>query len=157
MKFKKKEDQCVDALVLLRRGNKIFTGANTESKCRDWRKGHPETAPAGDPLHIQSPNPDTIVDAKRCLLTRAWYSCLLRGSTRAWQIQRKMLTANHWPDHGVPNRGVRERTEGSEDFCNPIGRITISTTRPPPPRELLGTKPPTKEYIWRNPRLQPHM
>jgi hypothetical protein len=33
MKLKKKEDQCVDALVLLRRGNKIFTGANTEAKC----------------------------------------------------------------------------------------------------------------------------
>jgi hypothetical protein len=26
------------------------------------RKGHPETAPPGDPSHIQTPNPDTIAD-----------------------------------------------------------------------------------------------
>jgi hypothetical protein len=32
MKLKKK-DQSVDTLVLLRRGNKILTGANTEIKC----------------------------------------------------------------------------------------------------------------------------
>jgi hypothetical protein len=30
-----------------------------------------ETAPPADPSHIQSPNPDTIVDAKKCLLTGA--------------------------------------------------------------------------------------
>jgi hypothetical protein len=29
----KKEDQSVDASVLLRRGNKIFTGVNMETKC----------------------------------------------------------------------------------------------------------------------------
>jgi hypothetical protein len=33
MKLKKKEDQCVDTLVLLRKGNKIFMGANMETKC----------------------------------------------------------------------------------------------------------------------------
>jgi hypothetical protein len=33
MKFKKKEDQSVGASVLLRRGNKILTGANTDTKC----------------------------------------------------------------------------------------------------------------------------
>jgi hypothetical protein len=32
MKVKKKEDQSVDASVLLRRGNKILTGGNTETK-----------------------------------------------------------------------------------------------------------------------------
>jgi hypothetical protein len=30
------------------------------------------------------------VNAKKCLLTGYWYSCLLRGSVRAWQIQRWM-------------------------------------------------------------------
>jgi hypothetical protein len=35
------------------------------------RKGHPETALPGDPYHIQSPIPDTIVDANKCLLTGA--------------------------------------------------------------------------------------
>jgi hypothetical protein len=33
MKLKKKEDQSVDALVLLRRRNKILLGANRETKC----------------------------------------------------------------------------------------------------------------------------
>jgi hypothetical protein len=33
MKLKKKENQSVGASVLLRRGNKILTGANTETKC----------------------------------------------------------------------------------------------------------------------------
>jgi hypothetical protein len=33
MKLKKKEDQSVDTSVLLTRGNKIFMGANTETKC----------------------------------------------------------------------------------------------------------------------------
>jgi hypothetical protein len=33
MKLKKKEDQSVSASVLLIGGNKIFVGANTETKC----------------------------------------------------------------------------------------------------------------------------
>jgi hypothetical protein len=33
MKPKKKEDQIVDASVLLRRGNNIVTGGNMETKC----------------------------------------------------------------------------------------------------------------------------
>jgi hypothetical protein len=32
LKLKKKENQSVDASVLLRRGNKILMGANTETK-----------------------------------------------------------------------------------------------------------------------------
>jgi hypothetical protein len=42
-----------------------------------------------------------------------------------------MITANHWTEHrvpnGVPNEGVRVRTEGAEGVCYPIGRTTIST------------------------------
>jgi hypothetical protein len=34
MKLKKKEDQSVDTLVLLRRGDKIPMGGDTETKCR---------------------------------------------------------------------------------------------------------------------------
>jgi hypothetical protein len=33
MKLKKDEEQSIDALVLLRRGNKTVTGTNTETKC----------------------------------------------------------------------------------------------------------------------------
>ena len=39
MKLKKKEDQSVDTLILLRRENKILTGANMEIKCRAEIKG----------------------------------------------------------------------------------------------------------------------
>jgi hypothetical protein len=57
------------------------------------------------------------------------YSCLLKGPAIALQIQRQMLTANHWTEHRVPNRGVREWTEGVEDVCNFIGRTTILTNQ----------------------------
>jgi hypothetical protein len=45
-------------------------------------------------------------------------------------IQMQMLEANHWTEHRVPNGGVRERTQEAEGFCNPIGKTTISPTRP---------------------------
>jgi hypothetical protein len=81
------------------------------------------------------------VDAKKCMLTGAWYSCLLRGSARAWQIQRQMVAANHWTEHRVPNGAVRERTEGAKGVCNPIGRTTISTTRPTQSSQGLNHQP----------------
>ena len=34
------------------------------------------------PSNIQSPNLDAFVNAGKCLLTRACYGCLLRGSAR---------------------------------------------------------------------------
>jgi hypothetical protein len=36
------------------------------------------------------------------------------GRARAWQIQRWMLSANHWTEHRVPNEGARERTQEAE-------------------------------------------
>jgi hypothetical protein len=33
--------------------------------------------------------------------------------------------------HGIPNRGVRERTEGAEGVCNPVVRTTISNNQTP--------------------------
>jgi hypothetical protein len=41
----------------------------------------------------------------------AWYSCLLRGSARACQIQRHILENNCWTKHRDPNGGVGARTE----------------------------------------------
>jgi hypothetical protein len=100
---------------------------------RDWRKGHPETTPARDPSHLQTPNPDTIADAKKCLLTGAWCGCSLRGSNSTWLIQMQVLTANHQPEHGDPNGKARWRTEGADRDCNPMGRMisAIQTTRAP--------------------------
>jgi hypothetical protein len=54
------------------------------------------------------------------LLTGDWFGCLLRGSARAWQIQRRMLAANHCTERGVPDGGVREGTEGTEGVCSPV-------------------------------------
>jgi len=48
-------------------------------------------------------------------------------------------------------KGLKELTHR-----NPIGRTTLSTSQTPYP-ELLGTKPPTKEYTQRDPWLQLHM
>jgi hypothetical protein len=39
MKLKKKEDQSVDASVLLRRGNKLLKGGNMETKCGAMTEG----------------------------------------------------------------------------------------------------------------------
>jgi hypothetical protein len=62
MKLKKVEDQSVDASVLLRRGNKILMGGNTETLCGAEAEGKAiqRLFPTGDPSHIQTPNPDTL-------------------------------------------------------------------------------------------------
>jgi hypothetical protein len=85
LKHKKKEHQNMGASILLRKLGKIHTEANMEIKCRDWRKGHPETI--GDSSHIQSPKPNTIMDAKKCLLKGTWFSCLPRGPAITLQIE----------------------------------------------------------------------
>jgi len=46
----------------------VLTGGNTETKRGAETEGK---ATPGDPAHIQTPNPVTIGDAKRCMLTGA--------------------------------------------------------------------------------------
>jgi hypothetical protein len=63
-----------------------------------------------------------------------------------------------YPKHRILNGGVRERTEGVEGVCIPIGRTTISTNLTlPQPAELSVTKPSTNEYTWSEPWLQQGM
>jgi hypothetical protein len=63
-----------------------------------------------------------------------------------------MLEANNWTEREVPKGGIRERTEGVEGVCNPIERATVSTNQTPHHHpEHPGTKPPAKEYTWRDP------
>jgi hypothetical protein len=52
-----------------------------------------------------------------------------------------MLAANHWTEFGDPNGGVRERTEGTEGVCKPIGRTTISTNQNPQSSQGLNHQP----------------
>ena len=61
MNLKKKEDQSVDTVFLLRMGNKISMEGVTETKFRVEMEGR--TAPPGDPSYKQPPNPDTIAYA----------------------------------------------------------------------------------------------
>jgi hypothetical protein len=93
---------------------------------RDRRKGHPETALPRDPSHLQTPNPDTIADAKKHLLTGAWYSCPPERLCQSWEQYRcECSQSNHQIEHRDHNGGVRGRTKGAEGVCNPIGGTTI--------------------------------
>jgi hypothetical protein len=56
----------------------------------------------------------------------------------------QICTANHWIEVGDQYGTIRERTEGAEKDCNPMGRTTESTN--PDPSELPETKPKTKEH-----------
>jgi hypothetical protein len=57
---------------LLRRWNKIpMEGVRDKVQGRDWRNDNPETVPPGDPSYKQPPNPDTMADANKILLTGA--------------------------------------------------------------------------------------
>jgi hypothetical protein len=38
-----------------------------------------------------------------------------------------------------------------------FAKLSTNQIPPPLPLELPGTKPPTKEYTWRDPWLQPHL
>jgi hypothetical protein len=69
LKLKKKEEQSVGASILLRMGNKILTGINTETKCgTETEEKAIQRLPNWDKSHIQSPNAGTILDAKMCIL-----------------------------------------------------------------------------------------
>jgi len=92
----------------------------TKSGARTEERSSRDCPPPCDPSHMQPPNPVPISDAKKCLLTGARYVCLLRGSARALLIQMRVVAANHWTEHGDPNGGVGEKTEGAEGVCNTI-------------------------------------
>jgi hypothetical protein len=62
--------------LLLSKGN---AGVNSGARLK---KRHPETVIPRDPSYVQTSNPDTTADVKKCFLTRAWYSCPLRSSSR---------------------------------------------------------------------------
>lgn len=56
----------------------------------------------------------------------------------------RILAANHWTKCGHHNGGDREKSEGAEGICDPIGMTTTSTNQTF--SVLPGTKPPTNEY-----------
>jgi hypothetical protein len=58
-----------------------------------------------------------------------------------YEVQRWMLTVNHWTEYWVTSGGVRERTEGAEGVYNPIGRTTISIRQTPQSSQGLKHQP----------------
>jgi hypothetical protein len=52
-----------------------------------------------------------------------------------------MLTAIYWTEHRVPKEGARERTQGAEGVCSPIGGTTISTNQYPQSSQGLNHQP----------------
>jgi hypothetical protein len=42
-----------------------------------------------------------------------------------------MLTVSYWMDHGAPNGGARESTQGAKEICNPGSGTTIWTNQYP--------------------------
>jgi hypothetical protein len=54
------------------------------------------------------------VDAKKMLADKSLILLSPECLAIASQIQRRILADNHWTEHKVPNRAVRERTGGAE-------------------------------------------
>jgi hypothetical protein len=79
---------------------------------------------------MQSPNSDFIADAKKCLLTGAWYAYPLRGSARAWPIQMRMLTANHLTEHRNTMEKLGKELKGLKRFATPYKEQQYQTTTP---------------------------
>ena len=61
--------------LLLSKGN-----AGTKSEAETERKAIQRLPHLGNLFHLQIPKPDTIVDAKKCLLSGAWHNSPLRSS-----------------------------------------------------------------------------
>jgi hypothetical protein len=66
-------------------------------------------------LHADT-KPDTIVDAKKCLVTGAWYCCLLRDSARSWPIRFRGLLPATRLSKGTP---MEELGEGLKELKGP--------------------------------------
>jgi hypothetical protein len=66
----------------------------------------------------------------------------------------QMLTANIWTEHRVPNRSIRERTEGTEGVHNPIGRTKISTNQTTQTSQVLIYQ---SRVHMEGPKLQLHI
>ena len=116
--------------ILFRRGNKIPMEGVIETKFGTEPEGMTIQRLPQFGIHpIINYQTQTLADANNSLLTGTWYSCLLRGTTSAWQIQNWMFTVIHWKEHKVSNEGARESTQGAEEVWNPIGQTSIWTNQ----------------------------
>ena len=91
---------------------------------------HAETAPPGDPSHIQPPNPDVIADAGKCLLIWLIWLSPERLCQSLTNIEEE-TRSQPWTKLGGPDRGVGEGTGGAEGVCSPMEGATVSTGQTP--------------------------
>ena len=72
MKLKKKDNQSVDTLILVRQRNKVTMEGVTKRKCvAETEVMTIKTASPGDASHKQPPNPDTYGRCQQSLLRGA--------------------------------------------------------------------------------------
>jgi hypothetical protein len=127
MKLKKKEDQSIDTLFLLRRGNKIQMKGVTKTKFRAETEGttierlpHPGTHP------INNHQTQTLLQIPtRFCWQDSDITVSCRGYASARQVQKWMLTVIYWMEHRVPNEEARQNIQGAEGVCSPIRGTTI--------------------------------
>ena len=66
------------------------------------------------------PRPDPIPDAMKCFQTGTYYGCPLRGPIS--NLQRHILTPNHWTEVEDPYGLIRGKAEEAEREGNSIER-----------------------------------
>ena len=149
----KKEDQSVNSSVILRRWNKILMGGITETKCRaeTERKAIQRLPHLGIHL-IYRHQTQTLLQMPRS-------ACQQEPDIAvSWEtLPNTELECLH-QTIGLSTGSTVEEFE--KDWRSWRGlqphRNNHNINQPEPP-ELSGTKPPTKDYTWRDPWLQPHM
>jgi hypothetical protein len=133
MKLKRKEDQSVDASVLLRRGNKILMIRNMETKWGAETEGKTIQRLPHLGIHpIYSHQNQTLLwmPTSACwqeLDIAVYWEALPEPDKYRGRYLQPIIGLSM----GFPNEGVRERTEGTEGVCYLIGRTTISTNQIP--------------------------
>ena len=154
---KKKEEQNMDTLVFLRRGNKIPTEEDTETKCGTETEGKTIQRLPHLRIHpIYSYKTQTLLwmPTSACWsetnIAVTWEVLLVHDKYRGGHSQ-PVIELN-------PGYPMEELEKGSKELkeLSATHRRNNNMNHPVPP-ELPGTKLPTKEYTWRDPWLQLHM
>jgi hypothetical protein len=125
--LKRKEDQSVDILVLLRRGESKYSWEEIQIQSVEHRqKERPcRDCPTWESIPYTVTKPRHYCRCQQELADRS-----LKKLSPEWLCQcltntEVMLTTNQWTENRIPNEGGRERTQGAEGVCSPIGGTTI--------------------------------
>ena len=130
MKLKKKEDQSMDALVLLRRGSKILMGGNMEKNCVVETEGKEIQRLPHLGIH-------PIYSHQTWMLLSMQGSVCFAGGSLIWLFPERLcqrltnIEANPCSQPLVPDGGVGEGIKGAEGVCSPMGGATVSIGQTP--------------------------